>query len=278
MSPPKSPWKTMGAINITPDSFSDGGQFNTPVSFRQRLNHLVSSGTDYIDIGGQSTAPSSTSISAEEEMDRFKTILFPCAGELENLALSIDTYRPQTFLLLAKELGRQLIWNDVSGVVDGETIAILKDSSPRAYILTHNFVPSKEDTPRHNSYLRPQLALEEMVSYFRDNIEKLKGTLRAEQIWLDPGFGFAKTAKQNWSLVKKMPSLMDEFRDYNFVLGISRKRFLREVIKENSMEGSEYLQALIYRDWMKSLLAKEIIVRTHTPAMVKICRQYCNLA
>lgn len=242
----------MGVINITPDSFSDGNQFNSKETFSKRFKELSSVG--YIDIGAESTAPFNSAISFEEEIDRYKVIL----NELKSYSsnnLSIDSYHPETILFLIKELGDNFIWNDVSGSVDQKVRDILNEHKNLKYVLCHNLAPERELTSSHMDYCQEGLELDELIKFFNEGLKNLP----QKRIILDPCFGFSKKREQNHQLLKKMPEFINHFNDHQIVIGISRKSFLRSAKFE---KGSNH--ALIEAEVKQSLILKEMIQKTHS--------------
>jgi len=129
-----SQFQFMQVINITPDSFSDGGKYNSDVGLKKRIEEAISWDTPYLDIGAQSTAPMNAPIDESDELDRFETYLLPVLiNKLipSSTCLSIDTYRPLVFEKVYKWIKEylphnQIIFNDVSGVLDQELIDLMK--------------------------------------------------------------------------------------------------------------------------------------------------------
>ena len=260
----------MGIVNITPDSFSDGGCYNQVENCRRYLEYLIAEGIDYLDIGAESTAPMGQKISSEEEKRRFKDIFFPAIKDFVKIspAISIDTYRPETFLWAYEKLREngfqgKIIWNDVGGIIDEKIIETLQHCSSADYIYTHNFVTKREEISNHMAFVREELEgdelLKEIHRCFTQGLDRLSRFVLSNRIWLDPGFGFSKNVRQNWYLSKNIEYLTKKNRKRRFLLGISRKRFLRE----HAGCEVELLQGLIYMVWRKKLSFKRITVRVH---------------
>ena len=275
--------QTMGVINITPDSFSDGGHYNCFESCRKHISVLISQGIQYLDIGAESTAPFNDSINREEEQRRYRDIFFPVLSSFSKLpTLSIDTYRPETFLWVFKCLREKgftgdIIWNDVSGVLDEKTFEII-DHLKIGYIYTYNRIVSRKDIGNHLKFIGKEDVFEEAVKYFQRGIKSLSSLIPVQKIWLDPGFGFSKAIEQNWDMVERLPSLFHKFGDYTFLLGVSRKRFLQSMIEsdndEEKRKKSEFLHLLLCTEWMQTLPWERFVVRLHDPEISLLARNY----
>jgi dihydropteroate synthase len=242
----------MGVINITPDSFSTPNLHNDSNSF---LTHFkaMQDWADIIDIGAESTAPMNQAISEAQELERYQKIVFPILSSLDitETIISIDTYKPRLFMTVADEFLRyhpkvKLIWNDVSGKLDGEMQDILqKPPFPFTYVYAHNLVPQRRLTNDHMSYIstaQGELFLNEIVTYFQEGMHFLEKC--NVPFILDPCFGFSKSREQNQYLLKNIRRFLDHFSDKQMLIGISHKSFLRFPI-DNGLEQAENLHALI---------------------------------
>ena len=275
--------QTMGVVNITPDSFSDGGHYNCFERCHKHIQGLISQGVQYLDIGAESTAPLNDSITGEEEQRRYRDIFFPALTAFSALpTLSIDTYRPETFswffkCLREKGFAGDVIWNDVSGVLDDKTFEVL-DQLKVGYIYTYNRIARREDIGRHWEFIGQGDVFEEAMSYFKRGIKSLSSILPTQKIWLDPGFGFSKAIEQNWVLVKRLPSLFHEFGEHTFLLGVSRKRFLQSMVvsddSEEKRKKSELVHTLLCADWMRTLPRERLVVRLHDPEISLLAMNY----
>lgn len=231
---PHGPTKVMGVINVTPDSFSDGGQwFNREVAIAHG-KHLLAQGADLLDIGGESTRPGAQRISAAEEIDRIIPVL---EGLRESgVPLSVDTMRTEV-AERALRAGASLI-NDVSGGRADPAMAGLVADRGCRYVLSHW---------RGHSDIMTSLAhyedvVAEVIEELSAQIEVfLTAGVRAEQLIIDPGLGFAKDARANWLLLAGVEELMG--LGLPVLVGASRKRFLGELL---AGYGAESLP--IFRD------------------------------
>lgn len=242
--------KIMGILNVTPDSFADGGRHDTYEKAVARGLEMISEGVDIIDIGGESTRPGAERVSAEEEQAR----VIPVIEKLSQtgIPISIDTMRAQT-ADKAIEAGASIV-NDVSGGLADtamhETVAEL--GCP--YILMH----WRGHSADMNSKAIYKDVVEEVISEIEIQISKaIQSGIARNNLIIDPGLGFAKEAEHNWEILRRI----DEFTDlgYPVLIGGSRKRFL------GGQTPDEREAATI--DLTSSLLAKRIwAVRVHSVA------------
>ena len=222
--------KLVGILNITPDSFSDGGKFN---SFEGALNHLrelLKDGADIIDIGAESTRPKSTPISDEEEWKRLEKILPRIISEVKifnktsnrKVQTSIDSYHFQT-IKKSHELEIDII-NDVSGLIDDKIIDLIAEKNITT-ILMHNLAIAANPSLIVNKNLN---ITEEILRWASTKIDYLtKKGVKKSQLIFDPGIGFAKDAAQSIRILKNI----DAYRVLNLPLyiGHSKKSFLDAV-------------------------------------------------
>ena len=217
----------MGILNVTPDSFADGGKHLTLDDALTRAHQMVSEGVDIIDIGGESTRPGAGRVSAEQERER----VIPVLKELSSwsVPVSLDTTRAQ----LAREaisLGVSYI-NDVSGgLADADMPAVIASSSVK-YIAMHWRAHSAEMMD-HAQY---DDVVGEVKSELQSRVDQLLAAgIDKQQLILDPGIGFSKTSQQNWEILRSL----DEFHELGapLLIGASRKRFLGEELKPEERE------------------------------------------
>ncbi len=200
----------MGILNITPDSFSDGGRYYNLDDAVRHAHYIEDSGADILDIGAQSTRPGHTPVSADEEISRFICLLKELHGNI-NIPISIDTYYPQA-AAEALKYGVSII-NDVSGRVTPEMAQVVRESGA-GWILMHN-EQVWGDTVKSVHNRLCQLA---------DEAETLG--VEKSRICLDPGVGFAKDYEQNLKLVRHTEDVRVE--EFAYLVGLSRKRFIGE--------------------------------------------------
>jgi dihydropteroate synthase len=207
----------MGILNLTPDSFADGGRHNSFDAGVARGLEMIAEGVDIIDIGGESTRPGADRISAEEEQAR----VMPVIAELSKRGarISIDTMRADT-AEKAVQAGAAII-NDVSGgLSDPAMFATVKKLSV-PYILMHWRGESKE----MNSRAIYTDVVNDVISEINSQIDAaLDAGINKSQIIIDPGLGFAKDAEHNWEILRNLKQFTS--MGYPVLIGASRKRFL----------------------------------------------------
>lgn len=210
----------MGILNVTPDSFSDGGLYHQIDAAVERALEMEAAGADLIDIGGESTRPGATLITAEEEMSRVQPVLERLAGRLR-IPISIDTTRYEVAQRVI-ELGVEMI-NDISGLRFDPRLADLAAASGAGLVLMHS-----RGTPATMQKLPPMTDLfGEVSGGLQTSIELARraGVAR-DKIVIDPGIGFGKTPEQNLQLINQLDQLTASL-GLPILLGTSRKSFIR---------------------------------------------------
>ena len=213
----------IGILNMTPDSFSDGGKFNKIYQAKKHLNHLFKSGANLVDIGGESTRPGSKAISAKKEWMRIKNIL----KEIDRKkTISLDT-RKSEIMEKGINFGVKLI-NDISGLnYDKNSIYILKKYNT-PFILQHSL--GNPDVMQNNPKYKNVLL--DIYDFFEDKIKFLRKVgINHDNIILDPGIGFGKNLKHNMKIIKNI-SIYHSL-GLPILLGISRKKFIKELSLSN---------------------------------------------
>jgi len=214
----------MGIINLTPDSFSDGGKYNKNTFAKKRVISLLSSGANIIDVGGESTRPGANDIHPKKEWDRIKFILKILKNKKS--FISLDT-RKSFVMEKASKIKIDLI-NDVSGLsYDPKTINYLKKTK-KPFVIHH-----MKGTPK-NMQIKPTYknTLLDIYDFFETKLKYLrKQGIKHNNIILDPGIGFGKNLKHNITLLKKI-SIFHSL-GLPVMLGLSRKRFIKDISKEN---------------------------------------------
>jgi dihydropteroate synthase len=208
----------MGVLNVTPDSFSDGGKFLHPESAIEHAIAIERAGADLLDIGGESTRPGSTETSASEELDRILPVLEALRGRLK-IPISVDTRRASV-ADLAIRAGAELV-NDVSGLRSDPRIAEVAARQRVPLILMH--MRGKPRTMQAGPFARD--VVKDVLQGLRTSAETArKAGVAKSQIVLDPGIGFGKSFVQNYELLQKLPQLAK--LGYPLLVGTSRKGFL----------------------------------------------------
>lgn len=207
----------MGIVNVTPDSFSDGGRFNSPERAIAHARQLIEQGADILDIGGESTRPGATAVGATEELDR----ILPVLEGLRNcdLPLSVDTMKPEVMRTVIRA-GADMI-NDVNALrAEGAEQAVA--GSRVAVCLMH--MRGEPRTMQHNPSYRGDV-VKEVQAFLAARIAVVeRGGIGRERLVIDPGFGFGKSLDHNVALLKGL----DDFRTLGIPLlaGLSRKSML----------------------------------------------------
>ena len=211
----------VGILNITPDSFSDGGQFVTPQSAIAQAHKLFNDGATLVDIGAESTRPNATVLTAAQEQARLESVLPALLAEFPG-RLSLDTYHPET-ADWALSLGNIII-NDVTGMTNPHMIEVVTRHGARC-IVSH--LPGNDIQAAHGGDLLDDISVVVDDLLAMESLLRAEG-LDAEDIILDPGIGFGKTPELNRQLL--------EFAHYvpgmHVMIGYSRKRFLGELRME----------------------------------------------
>ena len=238
----------MGILNVTPDSFADGGRHDTYEKAVARGLEMIAEGVDIIDVGGESTRPGAERVSAEEEQSR----VIPVIEKLSQtgIPISIDTMRAQT-ADKAVAAGASII-NDVSGGKADEAMFETVAELGCPYILMHWRGHSLD----MNSLATYEDVVSEVITEIKVQIDKaLASGIARNNLIIDPGLGFAKEAEHNWEILRRIDEITD--LGYPVLIGASRKRFL------GGQTPDEREAATI--DLTKSLLAKKVwAVRVHS--------------
>ena len=219
----KSTSNIMGVLNITPDSFSDGGKYNKNVTAKKHLDHLFESGAHIVDIGGESTRPGSKPVSSKVEWNRIKNILKKID---KKKLISLDT-RKSDIMEKGIKSGVSLI-NDVSGLnYDNNSIDILKKYNT-PFVLQHSL--GNPDVMQKNPKYKNVLL--DIYDFFEEKIKFLrKNGITHNNIFLDPGIGFGKNLKHNMTIIKNI-SIYHSL-GLPILLGISRKKFIKDLSGKN---------------------------------------------
>ena len=214
----------MGVINVTPDSFSDGGLFLDSKVAIEHAKQMLLDGADIIDIGGESTRPGSQRISAQEEIDRVLPVILEMAKT--DAILSIDTMRAEV-AKVAMSAGAHMI-NDVSGgKADPEMLGYVAELTA-PFILMHWRGPSNI----MNTLTNYDDVVRDVTMEISAQVEiAVSAGVARDRIAIDPGIGFAKTVEQNWPILKHL-DILDEL-GLPILMGASRKKFLGELLANN---------------------------------------------
>ena len=225
--------KVMGILNITPDSFYDGGKYSTPEQILEKAETMISDGADILDIGAYSSRPGAQHISEEEELNRLIPVVETIRKNIPRAIISIDTFRAEIARIMIENYEADII-NDISGGdMDDkmfETIALLKVP----YIIMHmqGTPQTMQQSAIYNDVVR------DILFSFSKKIDKLT-LLGVNDIIIDPGFGFAKTIDHNYELLSRL----EEFKiiELPLLAGLSRKSMIYKTLEtspDNALTGT----------------------------------------
>jgi dihydropteroate synthase len=223
----------MGILNVTPDSFSDGGRFLDRATAIAHATRMIDDGADILDVGGESTRPGSTPVSADEELERVHPVIQRLAQLHPAVPISIDT-RKADVAAEALDAGATIV-NDVSGGADPAMFDVVRDREA-AVVLMHmqGDPPTMQEAPHYDDVVG------EVHEYLRQRIEaaELAG-IDPERISVDPGIGFGKDLDHNLELMRGVDAFLDLGRPV--VVGPSRKKFIGTILdlpEEERVEGT----------------------------------------
>ena len=222
---------TMGVLNVTSDSFSDGGQFLDPARALAHARSLLEAGADVLDIGGESTRPGASPVDESEEVRRVLPVIEALARETR-VALSIDTMKPGV-ARAALEKGAEIV-NDVTGLQNAEMRELIRSTGCGAVAMHMKGTPrDMQDAPFYSDIL------EEIRGFFRQTLEAcLRSGIDPLCLAFDPGIGFGKTLAHNLTLLRNLEALRVGERP--LVLGVSRKSFIAKVLETSPLEDRHW--------------------------------------
>lgn len=256
----------MGIVNVTPDSFYDGGKLTDEATLLKAVERMIEEGATFIDVGAVSTRPGADSVSTKEELARLLPAVTAIRREFPDVPLSIDTFRSWVAVRVFDEVGPVVI-NDISGGnFDSkmfETVGRLK----LPYVLSHIKGTPKDmqDDPQYKDLIR------EINAYFSDKVKRLT-RYGAKDIILDPGFGFGKNINHNYELLNKL----DAFKVYQMpvMVGLSRKSMIwksLEITPDEALNGTTVVNTM-------ALLGGADILRVHdVKEAVEAVKLFCEI-
>ena len=248
--------KIMGILNLTPDSFSDGGNFNNEKSALLHAEKLLKDGADFIDIGAQSTRPDAEYLSAEEEIRRIGNMISLIKKEFPEVLISIDTFYAEVVKFGYNE-GMDVV-NDISGGYFDENLLPTVAETGLPYILMHS---NTSYSTMHEKIHYDDITMS-VNYYFSEKINQLQ-KLGIYDIVLDPGFGFGKTVEDQYKMIEEVEHL--GFGRFPLLIGISRKSFIYKPLNKKPLEIGEETQ-ILHR---KVLEKGAKILRVHDVAETK---------
>lgn len=244
--------KVMGILNVTPNSFYDGGKHKEINSIIHQVDKMLSKGADFIDIGAYSSKPSAEFVSEEEEIKRLVPIVKSLVETFPNIILSVDTFRAQV-AKASVEHGVAMVNDIAAGLLDDkmlETVAELKVP----YIMMH----MRGNPQTMQSLTDYNDIVKEMIFYFSERIQKAR-SFGISDIVIDPGFGFAKTVEQNYEVLHKME--LFEMLELPILVGVSRKSMIYKVLESSPQEalnGTSVLNTIALQKGAKILRVHDV--------------------
>ncbi len=242
----------MGVLNVTPDSFSDGGQYLSPLTAIDHAFKMIDEGADIIDIGGESTRPGAEAISIDEEKNR----IIPVIKELRKHSqayLSIDTYKPEV-MQVAIELGVDMI-NDITAMTSHDALGVIKNSEVDISLMHMQGNPSNmQINPHYKS------VADEVYDFLNERANFcIAAGIEKERIVIDPGFGFGKTHNDNMILFQNIKRFAD--LDLPVLIGVSRKSMIKKMVGDNMddiIDASSFYAALAARNGASILRVHDV--------------------
>lgn len=213
----------MGIVNVTPDSFSDGGRFFSPQSAVDRAMEMIADGADWVDIGAESTRPGSAPVSPDEEWRRLDPVVNALVQRLGGERVSVDTRHPET-MRRAAHAGARMI-NNVAGLVPDDVLRELARVPGMAYVAMH--MRGTPETMQRDP-IDGDAAVTEVERFFVESAERLRSAgFSPDRVWVDPGIGFGKTDAAN---IKLLEATSAWARRWNVMVGLSRKSFMGRLL------------------------------------------------
>ena len=244
--------QVMGVLNVTPDSFSDGGKYTQVHYALAHATAMVTEGANIIDVGGESTRPQASQVSIDEEINRVVPVIEAISKQLD-VIISIDTSAPEVAYAAVKAGAH--IWNDVRALTRPAALEMAAELEVPVVIMHMRGEPSSM-----NSLANYKNVTREVIAELEQRIHvALNAGIAQQNIILDPGFGFAKNASHNLKLLNELYQLTDYFK-MPWLSGLSRKRFLGEAL------GGAAVNDRLYAGLAGHLMSVQqgaSIVRTH---------------
>ncbi|NOX67225.1 MAG: dihydropteroate synthase [Chlorobi bacterium] len=208
--------KIMGILNVTPDSFSDGGKYYSKIKATERALQMLDDGADIIDIGGESSRPGASPVSVNEEIDRTIPVIENILDQRKDAIISIDTIKPEV-AELALQNGAKIV-NDISAFANMKLLEIVKKYSAALVIMHMQGSPSTmQNDPKYNN------VVEDVYKFLYEKAEIAKSN-GVEQLILDPGIGFGKSGEDNFMLLKNLKKFTK--LQLPILIGVSKKSLI----------------------------------------------------
>lgn len=260
----------MGILNVTPDSIFAGSRKRTEAEIAMRIEEILAQGGDWIDIGGYSSRPDATPVTADEEMRRLELGLEILRHDYPSVPVSVDTFRADVARCCVEKYGVAMI-NDISaGELDPEMFRTVADLKV-PYIMMH-----MRGTPQTKDSLTDYTNLmDEIMLYFAEKVRQLR-LMGVSDLILDPGFGFSKTLEQNYELMAHLREF--GIFDLPILVGISRKRMIYQLLggsPEESLNGTTALHTYALLNGADILRVHDVKEAVEAVRIVQKIKEYC---
>ena len=260
----------MGILNVTPDSFFAGSRKRTEAEIAARIEEILAQGGDWIDIGGYSSRPDATPVTADEEMRRLELGLEILSRDYPSVPVSVETFRADVARCCVEKYGVAMI-NDISaGELDPEMFRTVADLKV-PYIMMH-----MRGTPQTMASLTDYTNLmDEIMLYFAEKVRQLC-LMGVSDLILDPGFGFSKTLEQNYELMAHLREF--GIFDLPILVGISRKRMIYQLLggtPEESLNGTTALHTYALLNGADILRVHDVKEAVEAVRIVQKIKEYC---
>lgn len=260
----------MGILNVTPDSIFAGSRKRTEAEIAVRIEEILAQGGDWIDIGGYSSRPDATPVTADEEMRRLELGLEILSRDYPSVPVSVDTFRADVARCCVEKYGVAMI-NDISaGELDPEMFRTVADLKV-PYIMMH-----MRGTPQTKDSLTDYTNLmDEIMLYFAEKVRQLR-LMGVSDLILDPGFGFSKTLEQNYELMAHLREF--GIFDLPILVGISRKRMIYQLLggsPEESLNGTTALHTYALLNGADILRVHDVKEAVEAVRIVQKIKEYC---
>jgi len=257
----------MGILNLTPDSFFDGGKYMSKLNVIKRVEQMLSEGASIIDIGAISTKPKADIVSQEEELSRLIPVLNEILNSFPNIIISIDTFRSQVAKIAINE-GAAMI-NDISGGDMDEKMfeTIARLNIPYVMMHMQGTPQTMQENPVYND------ATKDIIFILSQKVDKLK-QLGVNDIIIDPGFGFGKTLEHNYQLLKNLKCF--DFFELPILVGISRKSMINKVLNikpEEALNGTSILNTVALMNGANILRVHDVKEAIEVIKLVEVLNQ-----
>jgi dihydropteroate synthase len=214
-----------GILNLTPDSFYDGGKYTTHDSVKKRIEEIITEGAEIIDIGAYSSRPGAKHISQKEETNRLLPVLDYISRNYPQQIISVDTFRSEIAEISVTEFGVSII-NDISAGTSDKNMFSVMASLNVPYIIMH--MQGNPQNMQHNP--KYDDVIKEIIKFFADKIFQLR-KLGLNDIIIDPGFGFGKTIEHNYKILRELEKF--KITDCPILVGLSRKSMIYKLLEKS---------------------------------------------